>query len=246
MSPIIPIITLRLATPTTSAITSLTGRPSMARRSSKRSVVRGAFVPLRVRHTVGGRGITDKRLDGSNERSSAPSPERAVAFTLVPTFCMIPGPPRLCMCSDATPARMMGPGQPARTARSATNGSQPSSSGRSSHATAAPGPRSGLTPTARTPASSSVSGAPASRTHSASLRGLAAASGVAPVVVDPMGVFDGLRATGGQVVEPRVRPAAIPQRRGRTCSGSTRRAGREVWCGASSLTPSNPLRRGFG
>lgn len=40
--------------------------------------------------------------------------------------------------------------------------------------------------------------------------GLAAASGVAPVVVDPMGVFDGLRATGGQVVEPRVRPAAIP------------------------------------
>jgi len=62
------------------------------------------------------------------------------------------------MCSDATPARMMGPGQPARTARSATNGSQPSSSGRSSHATAAPGPRSGLTPTARTPASSSVSG----------------------------------------------------------------------------------------
>jgi len=60
------------------------------------------------------------------------------------------------------------------------------------------------------------------------------------VVGRSMGVFDGLRATGGQVVEPRVRPAAIPQRRGRTCSGSTRRAGREVWCGASSLTPSNP------
>lgn len=40
--------------------------------------------------------------------------------------------------------------------------------------------------------------------------GLAANRGVAPVVVDPMGVFSGLRAAGGCVVEPRVRPAAIP------------------------------------
>jgi len=40
--------------------------------------------------------------------------------------------------------------------------------------------------------------------------GLAAADGVAPVVVDPMGVFSGLRAAGGRVVEPTVRPAAIP------------------------------------
>ncbi|WP_144924436.1 ATP-binding protein [Halorubrum salsamenti] len=40
--------------------------------------------------------------------------------------------------------------------------------------------------------------------------GLAEARGVAPVVVDPMGVFGGLRAGGGRVVEPRVRPAAIP------------------------------------
>jgi len=40
--------------------------------------------------------------------------------------------------------------------------------------------------------------------------GLAAARGVAPVVVDPMGVFGGLREAGGRVVEPRIRPAAIP------------------------------------
>ena len=40
--------------------------------------------------------------------------------------------------------------------------------------------------------------------------GLAASRGVAPVVVDPMGVFGGLRTAGGRVVEPRVRPAAIP------------------------------------
>jgi len=40
--------------------------------------------------------------------------------------------------------------------------------------------------------------------------GLGMARGVAPVVVDPMGVFGGLRAAGGRVVEPRVRPAAIP------------------------------------
>jgi len=199
-----------------------------------------------VRHTVGGRGITDKRLDGSNERSSAPSPERAVAFTLVPTFCMIPGPPRLCMCSDATPARMMGPGQPARTARSATNGSQPSSSGRSSHATA-PGPRSGLTPTARTPASSSVSGAPASRTHSASLR----RGSRRPAASRRLWSIQWASSTGfGRLADRSSNHGSaqrrFPQRRGRTCSGSTRRAGREVWCGASSLTPSNPLRRGFG
>ncbi|EMA62387.1 ATP-binding protein [Halorubrum kocurii] len=40
--------------------------------------------------------------------------------------------------------------------------------------------------------------------------GLGATPGVAPVVIDPMGVFDGLRAAGGRVIEPRVRPAAIP------------------------------------
>ena len=40
--------------------------------------------------------------------------------------------------------------------------------------------------------------------------GLAASRGVAPVVVDPMGVFGGLRAADGRVVDPRIRPAAIP------------------------------------
>jgi hypothetical protein len=40
--------------------------------------------------------------------------------------------------------------------------------------------------------------------------GLAANRGVAPVVIDPMGVFGGLRAVGGRVVDPRIRPAAIP------------------------------------
>ena len=40
--------------------------------------------------------------------------------------------------------------------------------------------------------------------------GLADSRGVSPVVVDPMGVFGGLTATGGQVVEPTVRPGAIP------------------------------------
>ncbi|WP_434523068.1 ATP-binding protein [Halorubrum sp. AS12] len=39
---------------------------------------------------------------------------------------------------------------------------------------------------------------------------LAEADGVAPVVVDPMGVFDGLEAAGGRVVDPAVRPASIP------------------------------------
>jgi hypothetical protein len=39
---------------------------------------------------------------------------------------------------------------------------------------------------------------------------LAAADGVAPVVVDPMGVFGGLEAAGGRVVDPAVRPASIP------------------------------------
>ena len=39
---------------------------------------------------------------------------------------------------------------------------------------------------------------------------LARADGVAPVVVDPMGVFGGLEATGGRVVDPAVPPAAIP------------------------------------
>jgi len=40
--------------------------------------------------------------------------------------------------------------------------------------------------------------------------GLAEADGVAPVVVDPMGVFGGLEAAGGRVVDPAVRPASIP------------------------------------
>ncbi|WP_394348146.1 ATP-binding protein [Halorubrum sp. SP9] len=39
---------------------------------------------------------------------------------------------------------------------------------------------------------------------------LADADGVAPVVVDPMGVFAGLEAVGGRVVDPAVRPASIP------------------------------------
>ncbi|QWC19526.1 DUF87 domain-containing protein [Halorubrum sp. 2020YC2] len=39
---------------------------------------------------------------------------------------------------------------------------------------------------------------------------IAAAAGVAPVVVDPMGVFGGLEAAGGRVVDPAVRPASIP------------------------------------
>ena len=40
--------------------------------------------------------------------------------------------------------------------------------------------------------------------------GLADSRGVAPIVVDPMGVFGGLTAVGGRVIEPRVRPEAIP------------------------------------
>lgn len=40
--------------------------------------------------------------------------------------------------------------------------------------------------------------------------GLADAPGVSPIVVDPMGVFDGLTAMGGTVVEPAVRPAMLP------------------------------------
>ncbi|MES3160894.1 MAG: DUF87 domain-containing protein [Halorubrum sp.] len=40
--------------------------------------------------------------------------------------------------------------------------------------------------------------------------GLAGSPGVAPIVVDPMGVFGGLTAAGGQVVAPAIRPAALP------------------------------------
>ena len=40
--------------------------------------------------------------------------------------------------------------------------------------------------------------------------GLAVAPGVSPVVVDPMGVFGGLRDAGGRVVDPAIRPTAIP------------------------------------
>ncbi|WP_058367087.1 ATP-binding protein [Haloparvum sedimenti] len=39
---------------------------------------------------------------------------------------------------------------------------------------------------------------------------LASAAGVAPVVVDPMDVFRGLSDAGGRVVEPHVRPDALP------------------------------------
>ena len=40
--------------------------------------------------------------------------------------------------------------------------------------------------------------------------GLADSRGVSPVVVDPMGVFGGLTAAGGRIVEPTVRPGSIP------------------------------------
>lgn len=40
--------------------------------------------------------------------------------------------------------------------------------------------------------------------------GLAAVDGVVPVVVDPMGAFSGLAATGATVREPRVGPDAVP------------------------------------
>ncbi len=40
--------------------------------------------------------------------------------------------------------------------------------------------------------------------------GLADSRGVSPVVVDPMGVFGGLTAAGGTVLDPTVRPTAIP------------------------------------
>ncbi|WP_199234099.1 ATP-binding protein [Halorubrum sp. GN11_10-6_MGM] len=39
---------------------------------------------------------------------------------------------------------------------------------------------------------------------------LADADGVVPIVADPMGVFGGLDAAGGRVVDPAVRPASIP------------------------------------
>jgi hypothetical protein len=42
--------------------------------------------------------------------------------------------------------------------------------------------------------------------------GLAETTGVAPVVVDPMGAFGGLAAAGVPVVEPRVRASALPPR----------------------------------
>lgn len=40
--------------------------------------------------------------------------------------------------------------------------------------------------------------------------GLTDAPGVTPVVIDPMGVFAGLEAAGGRVVEPVVRPSSVP------------------------------------
>lgn len=200
-----------------------------------------------MRHTVGGRGITDKRLDGSNERSSAPSPERAVAFTLVPTFLYDTG---------ATAAMYVlgrDTGSDDGTGSAGTNGEIGDERlptvqlGSFLARDGSAGPRSGLTPTARTPASSSVSGAPASRTHSASLR----RGSRRPAASRRLWSIQWASSTGfGRLADRSSNHGSaqrrFPQRRGRTCSGSTRRAGREVWCGASSLTPSNPLRRGFG
>lgn len=40
--------------------------------------------------------------------------------------------------------------------------------------------------------------------------GLGDATGVVPIVIDPMGVFGGLSEAGGAVLDPAVRPAAIP------------------------------------
>jgi len=40
--------------------------------------------------------------------------------------------------------------------------------------------------------------------------GLADEAGVSPVLVDPLGVFGGLRAAGGRVAEPAIRPTSIP------------------------------------
>jgi hypothetical protein len=54
--------------------------------------------------------------------------------------------------------------------------------------------------------------------------GLAAATGVAPVVVDPMGAFGGLTEVGLDVVEPRVRAAALPPR---------------AWCRVLDLEPTS-------
>ena len=78
--------------------------------------------------------------------------------------------------------------------------------------------------------------------------GLAAAEGIAPVVVDPMGVFGGLRAAGGRVVEPRVRPTAIPASAWPDLLGldSTSGAGSLLWravadaCSSGSQTSEVP------
>jgi len=55
--------------------------------------------------------------------------------------------------------------------------------------------------------------------------GLAGAPGVAPVVVDPMGAFAGLRAAGLDVVVPRVRGSALDPR---------------AWCVLLDLDPASP------
>lgn len=39
---------------------------------------------------------------------------------------------------------------------------------------------------------------------------LAASRGVAPIIVDPMGVFGGLSAAGGRIIDPMIRPATLP------------------------------------
>ena len=55
--------------------------------------------------------------------------------------------------------------------------------------------------------------------------GLAAAEGVSPVVVDPMGAFGGLADAGLDVCEPVVRADALPPR---------------AWCSLLDLAPSSP------
>lgn len=55
--------------------------------------------------------------------------------------------------------------------------------------------------------------------------GLAAAPGVAPVVVDPMGAFAGLREAGVDAVVPRVRASALDPR---------------AWCTLLDLDPASP------
>jgi hypothetical protein len=150
-------------------------------------------------------------LDGPIERSSEPSPERAVAFTPVPTFLYETGATAAMYVlgrdtDSADAADPAGASDEADSERLPTlqigsflarDGSTGAEVG-----VDADGPHAGVVFGKR--------GTGKSYTLGALAEGLAAARGVAPVVVDPMGVFGGLRATGGRIVTPRVRPAAIP------------------------------------